>query len=254
MDRNLKKIFKYSAAGDFLQDFKLNYEYLDFNIISKDRIVLASGNSNESMAEFVIINPNTGDLISKICDYGIDQTLLLTDYTPFSGAKDGDLYVNVPFVHNTFRLAEHKLDTVASYNFNTTDQLPEFTMQDMDIIHLWKETLHKNVVTQLGHFYPAEKCSYLSFMLFGEYGLSQHLLKYDPNGNCLAQTTINIEDNTDYPYFNNIRKFINGEIIATCHPDQLLNIDERINSTYWKDHGLTEDSNPVVFFYKLKES
>lgn len=253
MDSNIKKIFEYSLEGELLKEINLDYNFVGFDVKSSDRIVLASGNINESMAEFVIIDSGTGETVAKICPYGICQTVTFWDYQPFCGKKDDDIFVNIPFSQCTYRLDDYNVDSIASYHFNTTVQLPELDLKSMDIAELIHSIQNTNVVRQLGLFYPSDSCNYLTYMLFGRYGIKHHLLKFDKQGNSLAQTILGLDIDKDFPYFGEIRSMIDGNIICVRNADELLGIDESLNRDYWKTQGLTEESNPVIFFYKLKE-
>lgn len=253
MDNNIHKIFKYSFDGELVNEIDLNYSYCGFEVKSNDRIILASGYTNDSMSQFVVVDSNSGKTLTKICPYDNCQTFYFWDYLPFSGKKDDDIYVNIPFSQCTYRIGEYALDSIASYHFDTQLQLPEYDLKSMDIRKVGTMTQNANVVRNLGFYYPSKDCDYLTYILCGQYGHKTHLLKFDKNGRQLAQRMINNFDN-NYPYFNDIRGIIDGEIICTRNADSLLSVDELTDRSYWTEHGLTEESNPVVFFYKLKES
>lgn len=253
MDNNTHKIFKYSFDGELVNEIDLDYSYCGFDVKSKDRIILASGYTNDSMSQFVVVDSNTGEALTKICPYDNCQTFYFWDYLPFSGKKDDDIYVNIPFSQCTYRIGENALDSIVSYHFDTQLQLPEYDLESMDIRKVGKMTQNANIVRNLGFYYPSKVCDYLTYTLFGQYGLKTHLLKFDKNGQQLAQRMINDFDEI-YPYFNDVRGIVDGEIICIRSADSLLSVDELTDRSYWKDQGLTEESNPVVFFYKLKES
>jgi len=253
MDNQTKKIFKYSLDGELLHEINLDYKYVGFDVKSKDRIVMASGYTNGSMSQFVTINSNSGEVLAKVCPYDLPQSIQFWDFIPFSGRKNDEIYANIPFSHCTYRVDEFNIDSIASYQFNTKLQLPEFDLKNMNIDIVGTETRNSEVVRNLGFFYPSENYDYQTFLLFGQYGYSNHLLKFDKQGKPLAQRMLEGFDD-DFPYIDDIRGIVDGEIICIRSADALLRVDEMLGKTYWKDQGLTEDDNPVILFYKLKES
>ena len=253
LDRDIKKIFKYTLDGQLINEINLEHNFLSFDVQTKDRIILASGYSSHSMSQFVIIDSNSGEILTKICPYDICRTISYWDYLPFSGRKNEDIYVNIPFSQCTYRLDKYYIDSIASYSFNTKVQLPKVGLKSLDIDAIGANTRNTNVIRNLGHYYPAENCYYQTYWLFGDYGYQNYLLKFDKQGKQMAQRMISKTDDS-YPYFNDIYGFNNGEIICIRNADVLLHKDELMNNNYWQEQGLTEESNPVIFFYKLKET
>ncbi len=254
LDRTLKKIQVYTLAGDFLKSLVLDYEYVDFWPIDKNNLVLASANFNKSNFEFRILDPQSNIITANICPYGIGQTISMWDYTPFAGQKDERLFVNVPFVHSTFGLLNQEFDSIASYQFNTEMQLPEMSLAEMDISSLIRSTANSNVVRQLGYYWPTDQCAYLSFPLFGKYGNRTHLVKFSSDGRQLSGITLGVEYDHHFPYFNNLRGFHDGYAISISQAEALLNIDQAIGRSYWLDHNLNAEDNPVFVLCKLKNS
>lgn len=253
LDRAAKKIQVYTSMGDFVKSITLDYDYVDFWPLDENNIVLASGNFNKSYFEFRILDEKSNNIIANICPYGIGQTVLMWDYIPFAGQKDEQLFVNVPFVHSTFILSDRVFDPIASYQFNTAVQLPEISLEEMDISSLIQSTANTNVVRQLGYYWPTDKCTYLSFSLFGRFGNSTHLVKFNNDEHQLSGVTLGVEFDHQFPYFNNLRGFHNGYAICISQAETLLNIDQTIGSTYWQDHNLTAEDNPVFILGRLKQ-
>lgn len=252
LDQDGKKILVYGLDGRFKFKIKLKYQYVDFYVVAEDKIVLASGNYNRSMHEFAWIN-RKGDVLKEIGKYREAHTVQLNNYTPFAGTYGNGLIVNMPFSMISYILTETALTPFYHFSFNTKDQLPSnLTYENVDINKMLDKTTNCPVVSQLGYYASKGYNQYLTFSLFGNKGgVCSHLVKFDQNGMVLAQLRL-FALLKEYPYLTDIKKIIGDKILAIQSPRTLFYLDKKIGSTYWKDKGLTLESNPVICLYTLR--
>lgn len=75
-----------------------------------------------------------------------------------------------------------------------------------------------------------------------------------PNGES-ATLRLNSELFDEFPFLTKMPVTIrNGYYVFAKSAEGVLRIDEITGSTKFTDLGVTEESNPVIFYYHLKES
>lgn len=255
LDCDVRAISVYKTGGDFVRKIKLDSSYIDFFMVDEDEIVLASGCYNSTKYAFAWADGN-GEVKSRAGHYSQVHTVIMWDYTPFAGKRGDNLVVNAPFILTSFELGEFELDPIANYTFNTPKQLPELTLETVDINKMVDITKNQQLVRQLGHYCIKDSIAFQSFGLFelssGGYGAN--LVKYDARtGAQIAQIRLGVTESSEFPYIWGGRVgFYEDCLTEVRRAGSLLDTDDRNGSDFWATQGLTEDSNPVIFFYKLK--
>jgi hypothetical protein len=253
LDRQGRQIMVYTSAGEFVRRLKLDCEYIDFYPVDNDKILLASGNFNESMHEFVLVSATDAAVIERFAPYGVMNTTAMWDYIPFAGATDDAVLVNVPFCTTTYSIAGKEMAAYATFSFNSQEQLPACDLKTLNIEQMTENTRNHSVVRQLGYIAETPGATYLTYSYFSlQGGFMDHLVKIDESGKQIAASAIGAEIFEEYPYLTSITSVIGDKIVDIKDASLLLDMDARAEKTFWQQQGLTEDSNPVVFYYTLK--
>lgn len=260
LDRNSKKIVVYTLNGSYVNSIRLEYEFIDFFLPDKDTIVLSSGYYNQSKYNFIWVDSRSGQILTKLAPYDLGQTVSFDNYIPFAGTYNNDLVVNTLFSHTNYILTIKSFNPFQKFRFNKSDQLPEFNSQNLDLGEILKFIKQSGYsgVNQLGYFTSSASYSYTSFtyrsgIKNSSVGfLANYILKVDKNGNVSGFICPNHCNSKDFPYFKSMRFMADGNLVSVISAEDLLEKDKSLNLDYWKSRGLTEDSNPVVFIYKLK--
>ncbi len=254
LDKLSQRIMVYELSdGKYDRTIKLPYEFVDFWVYPDGEIVLASGNYNSSMSNFVWIDSTTGDIQSTQIAYNNAHTVELWDYVPFAGILNDELIVNIPFGMTNYQLTKHSAIPYFNFSFNTDAQLPKVPNENIDISEFSDQTRNTSVVRQLGYYAHTSSSNYLCFKLFGSIGgFMDYLVKFNNDGEQEAITMIGAEIFKEYPYLLSIHSIIDNNLISITNSATLLRLDASNDSSYWTERGLTEDSNPVVSIYTLK--
>lgn len=244
----------YTPDGNFKRIIKLPYNYLDFEILSSDKILLASGNFNPSFYNFSVFDVNTGKLTENYLPYGIYHTCATYDYVAFAGKIGDDVIVNQPFCLNNYKIGENGAECMTEYHFNTQEQLPTFDPMTLNVCDMIDLTSNAPFVRQLGYYCKTKGANYLTFRLFSPdtNGFRHRIVKYSDDGVRLEQAIVGLDISEKYPYFRDIYQIVKDEVVCPVSAFSLLYIDKKIESDFWLSNGLTEESNPVIFFFKLK--
>lgn len=257
LDSHGKKIMTFNPDGEFLRSVKLDDKYIDFYIPDDNHFILASGNSNLSMYNFIWIDSFSGEILSKFAPYGISQSVLYHDYIPFSGILADTLIVNTPFCLTNYRLSQNSLEALGTFIFNTSQQLPEYDPMELDINEVGRTTTFFMGVKQLGYVGQSQNSKYILFNLFGSRGgIMPNLVKFNKDWEQESRTLLGFRIMKDFPYLcpsgEEIIYLANDKLYMSRFADNLINADNLIETNYWESQGLTEDSNPVIFIYTLK--
>ena len=255
LDHDNKAINIYTIEGSFVKRFNLDASYIDFYVVNADKIILASGGYNETLYAFAWMDCKSGKITSRFGEYSDAHSVIMWDYVPFAGINQGNVVVNVPFIMTAYQLSENNMIPTAKYSFNTPEQLPTLTLETVNTSELIDKTRNKSLVRQLGHYCGIDSINYQSFQLFlpirGGYGT--HLVKYDNNGKTIAQMRMEFTADPDFPYLNGSNiVFYDRDMVDIINAPSLIHVDRVLGVDYWERKGLSDDSNPVVFFYHLK--
>lgn len=260
LDNAGRKIISYTPDGQFIKSISTSYDYLDFFVPDNDHIVLASGNFNRSMHNFTWIDPKTGEITDEFAPYSISRTIIFDDYIPFSGTDGDDLIVNTPFCLTDFRMNQNSFAPAMKFDFQPADRMPQFSPESLDLEKM-SDLLRQSGyygAKQLGYYTSSDSARYLSFMMrFGIKGTTSApeatlILKFNREGEETGLLFPGADSSEEFPYFKSMRFMADGNLVSVINAEDLLEKDKSLNLDYWKSRGLTEDSNPVVFIYKLK--
>lgn len=249
-----KGIYRYSFQGDIIGEYPLDFEYYFMNT-DNENIWLASENSNFSMKNFAKYSLNDREITCQLMDFEKNESYIGL-FTPFLFRNGNNLFVTKQF-DNSVYMIDYKNCTITEawrYDFKTEMKLSDFT-PGTSFYELEEKTRNNDIVTNLGLLYINGDIVYQTFLLFDEYSYSHSIYRFDmanPSkpGKLLI---IHKKKSENLPYICTGPSMIyNGNHISVINAESVLTIDEKNGSTRFKDLGLTEDSNPVIFFHHFK--
>lgn len=246
-------IYCYNIEGRYLNAIKLNDLYYYFDFID-DKIILSSCTSNGSNYEFVIFNPDTNTYGPKFCHFDKNKALTVREYNPLNPTSSTNMiYGTALFNYNIFRITEDKCDTIMKVEFNT--KVKDYDIpKDKDYLEFSHEHNNTDFVKYISHFVATKDYYYICYNRFlgFEYGgYNSYLTQIDKS--TLTTKTINMSamDN-EAPYLNRPVLMKGNLMVTAFYPTLLERVDEATGKNLVKELDLTMDSNPVLFFYKLK--
>jgi hypothetical protein len=237
-----------------MAEYKLPNSYLYAAQLDNDNVVLCSSFSNISNKNFAIYNLRSKNVTKEYAPFKNVKTYVYSDFNAIIGKGDNAIYATLPYSHNLYKITVDKCEVVENYKFNTADQLPNIGDSDIDLAKMDQEYRRKRAVNWLGFFnQTSTSVCYQNFSLLTEYGILPFLCKYNPLTGETKTLKIGAKRFEKYPYLSLPPfEFANGSYVSAVRADIALRIDEQINTETFKKFGVTEDSNPIIFFHHFK--
>lgn len=247
-----KKILVYDINGKLLRELILDAPYYSFEIMSDDAVLLCSINCNDKKKNFVIVDSKTGEEIAAFDDFENNESVVLNRVSAtILGNEDKDMfYVTHQFDPSIYVVTKDGFEKIISLDFNTEMQLPATYGQD-SFFNIMEATDNKPVVRYLSTYTKKGDEEILSFPLFGEYGILGNMVKFK-NGKQVAYLPIAAEVDKSFPYLNKPLAEYKGRFVSVLIPYNIKYIEENNNLSKFKDLGLKDSDNPVIFFHRLK--
>ena len=250
------KILAYSAKdGLFQKKIILPDSYTSSTWLDDKHIALCAAYCSPSKFNIAILNTATGEIDNQFLPYKHYNSLTFGSYTSFIGRDDDGVYFGLPFNTDLYYLTPDTCKVVESYTFNTTDYMEPVAMADVNTEEMYELYKFKRCVKYIDHFCSiSDDLHYQVFELQCDQGVLPHICKYNPQTGESKTLRINAKLFDEFPYLTAMPLTIkDGYYIFAKHADEVLNIDEMTGTTKFADLGVTEESNPIIFFYHLKE-
>ena len=250
------KILAYSAKdGLFQKKFTLPDSYTSATWLDDKHIALCAAYCSPSKFNIAILNTETGEIDNQFLPYKHFNSLTFGSYSSFIGRDDDGVYFGLPFNTDLYYLTSDTCKVVESYTFNTTDQMEPVAMADVNTDEMYELYKFKRCVKYIDHFCAvSDDLNYQAFELQCDQGVLPHLCKYNPKTGESKTLRINSVLFDEFPYLTAMPLSIkNGYYIFAKQAEDVLSIDEMTGSTRFTNLGVTEESNPIIFFYHLNK-
>lgn len=250
------KIVVYNAKdGLFQKRITLPDIYTSATWLDDIHIALCAAYCSPSKHNIAILNTETGEIDNQFLPYKHFNSLTFGSYSSFIGRDDDGVYFGLPFNTDLYYLTSDTCKVVESYTFNTTDKMEPVAMADVNTDEMYELYKFRRCVKYIDHFYAvSEDLHYQVFELLCDQGVLPHICKYNPKTGESKTLRINSVLFDEFPYLTDMPQTIkNGYYIFAKQAEDVLRKDKTIGSTRFTDLGVTEESNPIIFFYHLKE-
>lgn len=247
------KLFVYDFEGNYVREIPLDNSYLSFEIYNDSLICLASGNMGDKGFNFVFINPDDGSVISEFDKFDNPEGFNMKDvHNIFLGhGSDGELLVSHPFDMTIYRLTESEMSPAFTMSFNTDNQLPAKYLEK-SFMDLSDATNNMPVVRFFTAYYKGKDFEIIAYPLFGGYGLLTNMVKIE-NGHQSAYRPIGEEIDLEFPYISKPMAIYNDCIVSVRDPASIEYIESHNDLTEFKNLGLSDSDNPVIFFHHIRQ-
>lgn len=251
LSRGQKKILVYNESGKFVDEIMLDNWYNHLEFFNDNIVLLTSENSNDEKWNFVFYDLATRKCVRKENPFNRNESIILNDFNPISGRTDGGFYVVNPFDYTVYKLDNDSFAPYCRFRFNTETQLP--SEGNPSFVEIIDDVKNKSVVKYLGMFKERENGgAFLTFELFEpKGGIGTFLCVVDGNGDSRVIRILE-EYSSQYPYLSAPKCMYENSIVSVASASTVLNIEEMHDLSLFHDQGLTRESNPVIFFHKLK--
>lgn len=248
--RPQKRIMHYSFGGQLAHTYPIHDYYLGFRVLSDSTVVLASGNCNGRMANFITMEMGTQRFIHEAEPFERTESFTSDTYHPFVGRKGDTLLVTNPFRTDIKTLADGNTVPLCTYTFNTHDRLPK-DMQDYTFEELAQMTRHKSVVRGIALCCATSEATYTGYEMFGRCGLSYLLTRTKDDGTT-QNMTIRNNPEASFPYLSTPLCEVNGQLASVVPAYMLLRIEQAYGLSKFTSAGLQQTDNPVILLHRLR--
>lgn len=241
--------------GNLIQEIEMPNAYYFASRLNQDLIAVSPLYSNSSNWNIEVYNSETKSFVGQYLSYEHHSSLLIDEFNVFVGNEFGSVFGVLPFDYNLYSITEDKCEVVRKYTFDTPEKIDIINPETANISDLSDRYRYSPVVKWLGKYGETKSGThYQHFNLLCDYGVLPFLCKYYNTSQKSKTLRIGAEIFSQFPYLVNAPFEIRGGYyICATEAMSLLNIEKSRNSDTFSKYGLREDSNPVIFFYKLKE-
>lgn len=247
-------VLRYSLDGNYIGGYPCEYRYY-YLTIEDDNIWLGSINSNFSLKNFARYDVSEQEITCQLMDYDRNESNIGL-FTPFLYSNKNSLFVTKRFDNTVYQIdsKECTINKAWEYDFLTENKLSDFD-PNLSFNELSDKTRNTDIVTDLGLLYKNGDIVYQNVQFFIKIGYYNNLFKFDLSkpSEPVKLLRLALERYTDFPYLISRALVIkNDEYITSISAYRVLAIEEEIGQSEFKNKGLTEDSNPVIFFHHFK--
>lgn len=254
VDRIKNKVMKYNIlSGDVVSEIPLPDTYMYLAPLGSSHMVLSPAYCSARKFNFSVLDVKDKNIVADFMPYKNYESCIFSDFTAFVGQGKDCVYGVVPYSHTLYRISETGCQKAYEFTFNSPDQyIP--AEEEADICRLSDEYRYKRVVKWLGQYTETSSgAHYQSFELLCNYGIQPFLCKFSSEGGKAITLRIGAKRFEQFPYLTVPPvEFSNGKYVCVAEAERLLHAEEIVGKDTFSSQGLTEDSNPVVFFYTLK--
>lgn len=242
--------------GQYKRVINMGDNYSDATWLDDKYIALCAGYNSGSLYNMALLNMESGEVEKRFLPYKKRDSATYGSYDAFVGRDADGLYAALPYGHSLYRLTQDTCVVVETYQFNTRDQLPQVSAEDVNLFEMDEQTRFKRCVRWLGFFSrPAKNLCYQEFEYLCDYGVLAFMCKYNPVTGEALTLRIGAEPFSEFPYLIWKPVMVNNDYyICAPRAEFLLSYENISGQTTFSDMGLTIESNPVLFFYHLKQS
>ncbi|MBO5465392.1 MAG: 6-bladed beta-propeller [Alistipes sp.] len=245
-----KKIYVYDIDGKFQQTIDTaNEHFYNLTLCDDGKIWLASNTCNESLYEYHLLNPETGEIEVKMCEFPEYAGLLVSGTTPFIHKEGKDYLVARLWDQTIYRLSDDSYEPYLTIDFHRPNSL---TAEQ-------RKTLSAAIIDELmekdDYFYyhagitqNNRKIITIADIHYKHENRCSCMVKIDNKSGKAKYTQLTFSKSEKLPYLKNCWFGYAGRVIdnmvvgfANAHD---------INQTERFKH-LKDDDNPVLFFYEL---
>ncbi len=247
-------ILRYSITGDYIGTYKLDYRYFYMAVNGND-IWLSSQSNNKSYKEFARYNTIDKEISCQLLDF--DRIGSLINYnTQFLYHNENRLLVSKQFDTSVYGIdcKNCTIKKLWTYDFKTEKKLSDFD-PNLSFCELSDLTRNIDVVTHLGILYENGNTVYQTTQLFKEFAYFNYIYKFDKTdpANTGKLFRVGLTNHENFPFLCLFPPMIYKDYLVTAiDADHVLSIADTKGISTFKKKGLTEDSNPVLFFHHFK--
>ena len=249
------KILVFSLdSGDCKRVIPLGDNYAYATWLDDRYIALCAAYNSTALYNIALLDVESGEIDKRFMPYKHSDSATYGNYEAFVGRDADGLFVTLPFNTTLYRLTADTCVVAERYQFNTPDQLPPVESEYVNMSDMEEMTRTSRCVKWLGFFSkPSADLCYQAFELLTDYGNKTLISKYNPISG--ESRTMCIDSTDEFPYLIWKPVLMNDEYYI-CAPkaEFVLNYEEISGKNRFSTTELTRDSNPVIFFYHLKQS
>lgn len=256
MARAQNKIISYNfLKGKLVNEISLKDSYIYLSPLKSSTVVVSPAYTNDSGYNFSILDGKNGEIKKEYLPYETPKSYIFGDFTAFVGKSKKCVYGVLPYDYKLYRISEKECDVMFEYEFNTPDQLPAVDSKDINIAQLSEDYKYKRVVKWLGLFADvSDDVKYQNFSLMCNYGILPFLCKINAKDGTVKTLQIGAKRFDTFPYLTGAPfEFRDGWYVCSSAAMSVLGAEKSLGETTFSSKGLTESSNPVIFFYKFKK-
>ncbi len=255
LSRSTMEVKTYSLSGEYVDSYKLPYYYSAMEI-ADGSIWLASETANESLYEFAEYSTDKREVVRNVMPFEKNESFLYSSFYPFLMQDDDKLYVSRLYDMNVSTIDCESGDVAEKwkFKFNTEKQLSDFD-REQGYAYMYSATANKPVVTYLGRMAENDGSVYLSFNNFFIIGYFTNLYKFnkehpEEGGKLLS---IGLASYEGFPFLKSKPLLFHDNCyVSMLVAEHVISIAESLKIDDFNDAHLTEESNPVLFFHRLK--
>lgn len=252
---NQPKLLVYSAiTGEFMREIPLPDNYYYASTFGCDLIALSPLYSNRSYWNVDVYNLETRTSVGRYLPYEQLSSIQMGNFNVFVGKGKECVYGVLPFDYTLYRITADTCQAALRYEFDTAEQIEDFNPETVKLSELSERYRYSRVVKWLGKYCETKSgAHYQQFDLLGEYGILPFLCKFDGESSKSETLRIGAEIFDQFPFLTKGPfEMKDGYYICAMDAMIVLNSEKSRHSDTFAKLGLNEDSNPVIFFYKLK--
>ncbi len=250
-----KGIQRYTFTGEYIGSYELNDRYFNMEIDGDD-IWLASMSNNKTGKEFARYNIVDDAINCQLMDF--DQIESYISYrTQFLYNKgDGQLLVARQFDTSVYGIDGKNctVEKLWTYDFKTEKKLSDFD-PELSYCDLSDLTRNSDMVTHLEPLCEKGNIIYQTASFFVKIAYLNYIYKFDKTdpANTGKLFRVGFTNHKNFPFLYSSPLMIYKDCYVTAtDADRVLSIADEKGISTFKESGLTEDSNPVLFFYHFK--
>lgn len=240
-----KKLKVYNLKGDYLTTYNFDDDWYSNIQVQYPFVYLYSDYGSQKLKSLTIYNLNKEQVVAEYMPIEENQSYSVRRPT-FVKNDDGTTLLARVFDDNIYQLTDNILEKKYQIDFKTEDQLPK-NIYEIDFVELSRKMAGKKVITRIDYPYIYKDKLYISYV----YDFYRHMSEIDLIDG-LSKTSLLYDENTFLAYSPTPLGFIDGYLISSVTPLNILKRDENFSSNKNKDGILSEDDNPVIFLQKLK--
>lgn len=240
-----KKLKVYNLKGDYLITYNFDDDWYSNIQVQYPIVYLYSDYGSQKFKSLTIYNLDKEQVVAEYMPIEENQSYSVRR-PPFVKNDNGTTLLVRVFDDNIYQLTDNIFEKKYQIDFKTEDQLPK-NIYEIDFVELSRKMIGKKVVTRIDYPYIYKDKLYISYI----YDFYRYMSKIDLIDG-LSKTSLLYDENTFLVYSPTPLGFIDGYLISSVTPLNILKRDENFSSNKNKNGILSEDDNPVIFLQKLK--